>query len=99
MNRYEPGQSCAIMTRDEVRAFDSWAIDELGIEVASTDRSDAYGLGGLRFVTIGVRCHGFAAKSGKTLEQTPTFSTITFTPEFLKRLFRTGRKWKGLLCN
>lgn len=31
MNRYEPGQSCAIMTRDEVRAFDSWAIEQAGI--------------------------------------------------------------------
>jgi len=31
MNRYEPGQSCAIMTRDEVRAFDSWAMEQAGI--------------------------------------------------------------------
>jgi hydroxyethylthiazole kinase-like uncharacterized protein yjeF len=31
MERYLAGSECLIMTRDQVRAFDSWAINELGI--------------------------------------------------------------------
>ncbi|MFA5423930.1 MAG: NAD(P)H-hydrate epimerase [Phycisphaerae bacterium] len=31
MRKYEPGQRCIVMSRDEVRAFDAWAINELGI--------------------------------------------------------------------
>jgi len=31
MERYSPDNKCVVMTRDEVRAFDSWAINTLGI--------------------------------------------------------------------
>ncbi len=31
MEKYLPGKKCVVMSRDEVRAFDSWAINELGI--------------------------------------------------------------------
>ncbi len=31
MERYSADKRCVVMTRDEVRAFDSWAIDTLGI--------------------------------------------------------------------
>ncbi len=31
MKKYSPGRDCIVMTRDEVRAFDAWAIDTLGI--------------------------------------------------------------------
>lgn len=31
MEKYVPGKACIVMTRDEVRAFDSWAINTLGI--------------------------------------------------------------------
>lgn len=31
MERYSPGKKCVVMSRDEVRAFDAWAINELGI--------------------------------------------------------------------
>src|SRR4030042_4702160 len=31
MERYSAGKKCVVMTRDEVRAFDAWAINELGI--------------------------------------------------------------------
>ena len=31
MERYEQGKKCVVMTREEVRAFDAWAINELGI--------------------------------------------------------------------
>ena len=31
MKKYSPGEDCIVMTRDEVRAFDAWAIDTLGI--------------------------------------------------------------------
>lgn len=31
MQRYRPGKKCVVMSRDEVRAFDSWAINTLGI--------------------------------------------------------------------
>src|SRR4030043_1127591 len=31
MERYSPDKKYVIMTRDEVRAFDAWAINELGI--------------------------------------------------------------------
>jgi len=31
MERYSPDKKCVVMTRDEVRAFDAWAIDTLGI--------------------------------------------------------------------
>ena len=31
MERYSPGKKCVVMTRDEVRAFDAWAINILGI--------------------------------------------------------------------
>lgn len=31
MERYIPGKKCVVMTRDEVRAFDAWAINALGI--------------------------------------------------------------------
>jgi hydroxyethylthiazole kinase-like uncharacterized protein yjeF len=31
MERYMPDRKCAVMTRDEVRAFDAWAINTLGI--------------------------------------------------------------------
>jgi hydroxyethylthiazole kinase-like uncharacterized protein yjeF len=31
MERYSPDKKCVVMTRDEVRAFDSWAINTLGI--------------------------------------------------------------------
>ena len=31
MEKYSPGKKCLVMTRDEVRAFDSWAINTLGI--------------------------------------------------------------------
>lgn len=31
MERYVPSKSCRIMSRDEVRAVDRWAIDEIGI--------------------------------------------------------------------
>jgi hydroxyethylthiazole kinase-like uncharacterized protein yjeF len=31
MKKYRPGERCLVMTRDQVRAFDAWAIDELGI--------------------------------------------------------------------
>ena len=31
MEKYSPNKKCLVMTRDEVRAFDSWAINTLGI--------------------------------------------------------------------
>jgi len=31
MEKYSPNKKCVVMTRDEVRAFDRWAINELGI--------------------------------------------------------------------
>ena len=31
MERYSPDNKCVVMTRDEVRAFDAWAIDTIGI--------------------------------------------------------------------
>lgn len=31
MERYKPDKKCTVMTRDEVRAFDAWAINTLGI--------------------------------------------------------------------
>jgi NAD(P)H-hydrate epimerase len=31
MEKYSPGKNCVVMTRDEVRAFDNWAINTLGI--------------------------------------------------------------------
>ncbi len=31
MKKYSPDEKCVVMTRDEVRAFDSWAINTLGI--------------------------------------------------------------------
>jgi NAD(P)H-hydrate epimerase len=31
MRKYSPDRKCVVMSRDEVRAFDSWAINELGI--------------------------------------------------------------------
>jgi NAD(P)H-hydrate epimerase len=31
MEKYSPDKKCLIMTRDEVRAFDSWAINTLGV--------------------------------------------------------------------
>ncbi len=31
MEKYSPDKKCIVMTRDEVRAFDSWAINTLGI--------------------------------------------------------------------
>ena len=31
MEKYSPGKKCVVMSRDEVRAFDSWAINTLGI--------------------------------------------------------------------
>jgi hydroxyethylthiazole kinase-like uncharacterized protein yjeF len=31
MERYMPDKKCVVMTRDEVRAFDAWAINTLGI--------------------------------------------------------------------
>ena len=31
MKKYSPDKDCVVMTRDEVRAFDSWAINTLGI--------------------------------------------------------------------
>jgi NAD(P)H-hydrate epimerase len=31
MKKYQPGQKCLLMSRDESRAFDDWAINELGI--------------------------------------------------------------------
>ena len=31
MERYSPDKECVVMSRDEVRAFDAWAINELGI--------------------------------------------------------------------
>jgi NAD(P)H-hydrate epimerase len=31
MEKYSPDKNCLVMTRDEVRAFDSWAINTLGI--------------------------------------------------------------------
>jgi NAD(P)H-hydrate epimerase len=31
MEKYSTGKNCLVMTRDEVRAFDSWAINTLGI--------------------------------------------------------------------
>ncbi len=31
MQRYWPGKKCVVMSRDEVRAFDTWAINTLGI--------------------------------------------------------------------
>jgi NAD(P)H-hydrate epimerase len=31
MERYSPDKKCIVMTRDEVRAFDDWAINTLGI--------------------------------------------------------------------
>ena len=31
MKKYSPGEDCTVMTGDEVRAFDAWAINELGI--------------------------------------------------------------------
>ena len=31
MKRYVPGKKCVVMDRDHVRAFDSWAINKLGI--------------------------------------------------------------------
>ena len=31
MEKYSPGKKCVVMTRDQVRVFDSWAISELGV--------------------------------------------------------------------
>ncbi len=31
MEKYTPDKKCVVMTRDEVRAFDAWAIDTVGI--------------------------------------------------------------------
>jgi len=31
MKKFQPDQKCLVMSRDEVRAFDEWAIEELGI--------------------------------------------------------------------
>jgi len=31
MEKYSPDKKCVVMTRDEVRAFDAWAINSLGI--------------------------------------------------------------------
>jgi hydroxyethylthiazole kinase-like uncharacterized protein yjeF len=31
MDKYSPDKECIVMSRDEVRAFDAWAINELGI--------------------------------------------------------------------
>jgi NAD(P)H-hydrate epimerase len=31
MKKYRPGEKCLVMSRDEVRAIDAWAINELGI--------------------------------------------------------------------
>jgi NAD(P)H-hydrate epimerase len=31
MKKFQPDQRCLLMSRDEVRAFDAWAINELGI--------------------------------------------------------------------
>jgi hydroxyethylthiazole kinase-like uncharacterized protein yjeF len=31
MEKYQPDKECVVMTRQQVRAFDSWAINELGI--------------------------------------------------------------------
>ena len=31
MERYSPDKKCVVMTRDEVRSFDSWAINTIGI--------------------------------------------------------------------
>ena len=31
MKKYSPNKKCLVMTRDEVRAFDKWAIESLGI--------------------------------------------------------------------
>jgi NAD(P)H-hydrate epimerase len=31
MKKYKPGDQCIVMTRDQVRTFDAWAINELGI--------------------------------------------------------------------
>jgi NAD(P)H-hydrate epimerase len=31
MEKYSPDKKCVVMTRDEVRAFDAWAIDTLGM--------------------------------------------------------------------
>ena len=31
MEKYLPGKNCTVMTRAQVRAFDSWAINELGV--------------------------------------------------------------------
>ncbi len=31
MEKYSPNKKCLVMSRDEVRAFDAWAINELGI--------------------------------------------------------------------
>ena len=32
MKKFQPDQTCLLMSRDEVRAFDAWAINELGIQ-------------------------------------------------------------------
>jgi hydroxyethylthiazole kinase-like uncharacterized protein yjeF len=31
MRKYSPDKKCVVLSRDEVRAFDSWAINELGV--------------------------------------------------------------------
>ena len=31
MKKFQPDQKCLVMSRDEVRAFDAWAINELGV--------------------------------------------------------------------
>jgi hydroxyethylthiazole kinase-like uncharacterized protein yjeF len=31
MHKYQRGEKCLVMSRDEVRAFDSWAINKLGV--------------------------------------------------------------------
>jgi len=31
MKKYQPGEQCLLMSKDQVRAFDAWAINELGI--------------------------------------------------------------------
>ncbi len=31
MHKYRRGEKCSVMSRDEVRAFDAWAIDTLGV--------------------------------------------------------------------
>lgn len=32
MKKYTPGEKCVVMSRDEVRSFDAWAINTLGVQ-------------------------------------------------------------------